>query len=611
MKKILSYLFIASVSYFGYSQCTTPITAPWLETVDNNSLMACWSQSGSQNWTYDNAFFNGPAAYGAVNAGEHTGTPGSWSIMIDGSGDPAGAQTFLVSPEIDLNGIPNVALSYWRFSNNISGPNNCTNSIDVEITNDGGTTWTNIQSWSENSPTWDQKVVYLEPTVLNTDTVQFRFTYTAFSTAVCSSGGSPFDNDILLDDFAVINCSPTTSSINIQGCGYYTSPAGNEYYETGTYTDTIANHLGCDSIITINFVSSNTYSSTTLSGLCQTYTLPSGIVVGDDGTYTDTITNAGNCDSIATFILDFNNSSSSFSTTACNVYTAPSGATYTLSGVYNDTIPNAANCDSIMTISLEMFFDNDLTIFAVTCGEPYIAPSGISYPTTGLFTESYTSANGCDSTVYVDVNIAAGNFTSIPVTACDSWTSFDGTVKTSSGTYTDSLIASTGCDSVRAYVVTINVVNTMASSPSALTVEAAETGASYLWVDCNNGNTPIANATGKTYVSAVNGDFACMVTKAGCTEMTNCVRLGSLGLEDETNSFNVYPNPSNGSFAIELVELAGNTKVSITNAAGQLVYTSALNDTRTDINLSDIESGVYFVTIENATNTARKSIIIE
>ncbi|MDX1349293.1 MAG: hypothetical protein R3279_03535, partial [Putridiphycobacter sp.] len=29
MKKILSFLLISGASYFGYSQCTTPIVAPW------------------------------------------------------------------------------------------------------------------------------------------------------------------------------------------------------------------------------------------------------------------------------------------------------------------------------------------------------------------------------------------------------------------------------------------------------------------------------------------------------------------------------------------------------------------------------------------------------
>ncbi|MBE0642088.1 MAG: T9SS type A sorting domain-containing protein [Bacteroidales bacterium] len=45
----------------------------------------------------------------------------------------------------------------------------------------------------------------------------------------------------------------TTSSITASGCGSYTSPSGNHTWTTsGTYTDTLVNGIGCDSIITVN-----------------------------------------------------------------------------------------------------------------------------------------------------------------------------------------------------------------------------------------------------------------------------------------------------------------------------------------------------------------------
>ena len=465
------------------------------------------------------------------------------------------------------------------------------------------------QQNSSNDP-WIEQVVSLPP--LASNIIQIRFA--ANNVAGIINPTFFFRGDIAIDNVEIFDCIPSFSTISATSCQYYTAPSGKQLHDAGTYLDTIPNAIGCDSIITINLATDNTFDSQTISNICGTYTMPSGVVVGDDGTYTDTIANAAGCDSVITFNLDFDNSYSSFSTSACNVYTAPSGATYTLDGVYMDTIPNALGCDSIMEISLTMFFDNSTTIIETVCNPPYIGPSGTSYTSSGTYLDqTLSSINGCDSLVYLNITIGAGNTQNIPVSACDEWTSPSGqTFTTTSGTFTETFVGSTGCDSVLNYQVAINTVLDQAAFVSALTAEAAETGATYQWVDCNNNFAPIQGATNKTFVATVNGDYACIVSKNGCTEMTNCVRLGSLGIDDEdANAFNIYPNPSNGTFSIELTELSSATTVRITNAAGQLVFTSALNDTKTDISLEDIEAGVYFVSIENATSTVKKAMVIE
>ena len=54
------------------------------------------------------------------------------------------------------------------------------------------------------------------------------------------------------------NCTITTSTITASHCSTYTVPSGDETYTvSGTYTDTIPNAAGCDSIITINLTISD------------------------------------------------------------------------------------------------------------------------------------------------------------------------------------------------------------------------------------------------------------------------------------------------------------------------------------------------------------------
>ena len=72
------------------------------------------------------------------------------------------------------------------------------------------------------------------------------------------------------------------------------------------------------------------------------------------GAYTDTIANAVGCDSVITLNLTINNSSiSSSAVTACDSYTwLQNNVTYTTSGAYTDTIANTVGCDSVVKLFL-------------------------------------------------------------------------------------------------------------------------------------------------------------------------------------------------------------------------------------------------------------------
>ena len=98
-------------------------------------------------------------------------------------------------------------------------------------------------------------------------------------------------------------CTPTTSTITETACDSYTSPDGGVYTTSGSYTATIPNSVGCDSIITIN-LTVNYASTNVLNELaCGSYTL-NGTTYTSSGTFIQTMTNAVGCDSIITLNLD-------------------------------------------------------------------------------------------------------------------------------------------------------------------------------------------------------------------------------------------------------------------------------------------------------------------
>ena len=431
-----------------------------------------------------------------------------------------------------------------------------------------------------------------------TNSTDYPITAGAFQTTFGGGGSDAFVSKLGI-------CSNTTSTISPVVCNSYTSPSGNYTWSTsGTYTDTIPNAAGCDSIITINLTVNNTTTSTISPVACNTYTSPSGNYTWTtSGTYTDTIPNAAGCDSIITINLTVNNTTTStLSPVVCNSYTSPSGNyTWSPSGTYTDTIPNAAGCDSIITINLTVNQPVTGTDIQTACNS-YTWIDGNTY-TSSTNTPTYTipggAANGCDSIVTLNLTINNATTSTISPVTCNSYTSPSGNYTWStSGTYTDTIPNTAGCDSIITINLTVNTVDTsVINNDPVLTANA--TNATYQWVTCPN-YAVISGETGQTFTTTANGSYGVIVTQNGCTDTSACQTVASVGIQEltGTNVVRVYPNPTTGKFTIELAKSFTDVAVKITNTLGQLVYQNEFNSAKTiPLKLEDTGKGIYFVRV--------------
>ena len=117
------------------------------------------------------------------------------------------------------------------------------------------------------------------------------------------------------------------------------------------------------------------------------------------------------------------------------------------------------------------------------------------------------------------------------------------------------------------------------------------------WVD-SNGTTATDGTTGSTPMVRMN---------------MNPDVPGPTSIKDNLYSaFNVYPNPNNGILNISLTNSSDKQTIEIKNIIGQTVYSQiASNSSTTTINLSDINKGIYTVSLinENGNSSAKKIII--
>jgi hypothetical protein len=260
-----------------------------------------------------------------------------------------------------------------------------------------------------------------------------------------------------------------TSSSSATACDTYTW-SGSTYTTSGTYTKTLTNVAGCDSVHSLTLTINTTPStpsvnvvnncdgtstlSTTASGtlLWNTTATTSSINVNSAGTYTLTQTVNGCISASGSGVAAPKTSNAgSSSATACNTYTW-TGTTYATSGTYTKTLTNVASCDSVHTLTLTINSSNTGSSSATACNT--YTWTGSTYTTSGVFTKTFTNVANCDSvhTLNLTINYSSSSSVTVSQLGCYTW-SLNSVTYTVSGNYSLTYTNAIGCDSI----VTLNL----------------------------------------------------------------------------------------------------------------------------------------------------------
>jgi hypothetical protein len=119
-----------------------------------------------------------------------------------------------------------------------------------------------------------------------------------------------------------------------------------------------------------------------------------------------------------------------------------------------------------------------------------------------------------------------------------------------------------------------------------------------------------------TLLAPLNGAYSVLVeANNGCSTMSNSIYVISAGIDalPETPDFRIYPNPTCGSFTINLSNM-GNISIKIFDALGLEVYVQTLDIAQQDemlqINLGYAADGIYMVQVINNQGSENKTLVI-
>ncbi|QIA06324.1 T9SS type A sorting domain-containing protein [Draconibacterium halophilum] len=238
---------------------------------------------------------------------------------------------------------------------------------------------------------------------------------------------------------------------------------GTSYNTTGKYVHTLSSVSGCDSVVTLSLVVNSTSVIADAVTICENdlpYTFGESSLTSS-GIYTEIFTNVNGCDSTVTLTLTVNDTSlTEVEMSVCeNDLPLIIGLdTFYNEGIYTKNLNNIRGCDSTVILSLNVLDTSLVTEEFEICENLIPFTFGTqSLSTSGVYSETFTKENGCDSTVVLTLIVSDTSVVAKEVSVCESELPYIfGTQSLlADGSYTEQFTASTGCDSTVSLILSV------------------------------------------------------------------------------------------------------------------------------------------------------------
>lgn len=127
-------------------------------------------------------------------------------------------------------------------------------------------------------------------------------------------------------------------------------------------------------------------------------------------------------------------------------------------------------------------------------------------------------------------------------------------------------------------------------------LQAIEEGASYQWLDCDQGNLPIANATNRSFSPSQNGNYAVQIIKGACSEISDCINMTRLAIDkDFQKQLKLYPNPTRDELRLEFLSIQKELEIRIYNYAGLLLQKEVFEEIESTRISLPRAAGIYII----------------
>ena len=242
---------------------------------------------------------------------------------------------------------------------------------------------------------------------------------------------------------------------------------GENIQTPGVYEHHTQTEFGCDKLIRLHLYNWDTYETPITEHFCQgDQYMFFGQALNNSGVYYHTLESVHGCDSIIKLNLI---QDPSYEVELWES-TCEGGPGYYYNGDYLQPSPypyvydfeSVLGCDSVVSLHIEEAEYNSKTYNVSLCATEYTwGSNGITYYESGVYYDTLSFPNACDSTLVLNLELRPSYHNEIVVTSCDSYRwkndayNVDMTFNEST-VYTQPYVNSYGCDSEATLILTIN-----------------------------------------------------------------------------------------------------------------------------------------------------------
>jgi uncharacterized delta-60 repeat protein len=122
-----------------------------------------------------------------------------------------------------------------------------------------------------------------------------------------------------------------------------------------------------------------------------------------------------------------------------------------------------------------------------------------------------------------------------------------------------------------------------------------QASATYQWLDCGNGYSPVSGATSKEFLPPTIGSYCVVINQGGCIDTSLCISYPATGIAEASNlRVSVYPNP-----VTNWLQVSANFPVqhiTILTMEGR-TYEKNMSHTKS-IDVSALQPGIYYLQVK-------------
>jgi len=306
----------------------------------------------------------------------------------------------------------------------------------------------------------EENMVYESKTICEGDVLlQFGQNYTSSGTYQAQFTAANGCDSTHVLELTVLQGANVTEQYSVCA-GESMSIFGEDVNESTTVSKTFTAANGCDSIHTVSLFVKETYQDVQQLVLCagEVTEIFNGLEISKSGYYQRDFVSSNGCDSIAAYEVEVLESIETYNhITMCDDEAlALFGSTNAFPGDYSETFSSQSGCDSIHHTSYTFNFRSTNEEFVTICGTDNYVIAGEKITASGTYQNTYASANGCDSTHTINVTVIEPTYSFDEYYLC-AGASIEvfGKMVNNQGIFSETFTNQNGCDSFHTVTVFI------------------------------------------------------------------------------------------------------------------------------------------------------------